>query len=451
MKPNASPITDAQRTRPVPPWLVDEATIVEAQDRHSWMCRQLKERRQRQFRNASTESYGHVLSQLFDTSPASVTQTEHIFEVLSDGLGYIQPNWHALEVTPGRTEIITQNAQAKFNDRIASHREQLSVGTRTQRAVGKLLYESALFAISNSGIWLLSTAPPSEQWVYLNTGDNGPLPIKTDTGMSRSLHTLDPVTSLSAITQKALWPSFFVDAKPCECLSLVLLHTSLWHEGAGVWAFHARFRGAEQIRPKKSVLLSELRSLVAPAVCCLEDVSGWAYQREGLHAQRRLNVNFLYHALGVLVPEWDQDGIVGSADVDRERDFSVYDLPADAAPSVTTRLILQIARGGSSCGCEKWKLVETGFTAARLICLNRLQAQVIPDEPAPSTIYLYVEHLLRRMGRSDEFAGAVDAAIMLDRGIRYLGGMQSLCETCRSFADNLTRYWGLVQADKALG
>lgn len=445
-----------------PSWLIDEEAIVEPIARHEWMCRQLKDRRQAQIRGATGRLYESLLNQLFDfgtpASPPSDFAHEtdplvgKVFEVLSDGLGYVEPNWHALVSDGEIPEIVAPDVLAQFHIRIRKLRDRLSTGTRTQRAIGNSLYESALFAVSNEGVWLLAMKPGAETWAPLPDGNDDVLPLKR--GGQLTLQTLassDPAASLIAIARSVHWPAFLVGAQPSECLSLVLLHTSLWHEAAGVWAFHVRCNGATKIEPKSSVNLSSLRALVAPAVCCLEDVTGWAYEREGLHRVRQHNVNFRYHCLGITTPpRWDPDGFP-SAGVDRAMDSLVYNLPAQAPVSVATSEILRIARDKGTCECGNWGLVELAFIATRLGWQEKSDRGWKWDQTTPSTVQLYADHLLRRLGKQGSPIAEVDGVTMVGQVIDEIRQRTDLCGTCAGFAANLQSYWQLVTANTAQG
>lgn len=310
---------------PTPVWYQPSGreALAQSTPRHQWMCEQLLARRRLQ---AAGESVLPWLQAAIQKSVGPQMTPTRVFEVLSDGLGYLEPNWHAIDFGPAQPSGSSAAAQvAALRERIRvareKHRESLS-GFPTQRALGGRLYESGLFLVAPQNSYFLAGGA----WQEVS---KSVLPLKFEsdgTNPESERRTID--ASLRLLSQQVLWPSFFENSKG-SYLSLVFLHTSLWQSVAGVWAFHARCDGDFQVPSIADE--ARLRQLVEPAIRCLEDVVGWANEHEGSHAGRRRNVDLFFRATGRLEPEWTPDGVRGLFEEHDRRVYEISPSPSEAS------------------------------------------------------------------------------------------------------------------------
>lgn len=324
--------------------------MTESTPRHQWMCDQLRDRRSRQFGLQS------LLSTTAGASRAALNwyQTQlgapgiiEVVEVLSDGLGYIEPNWHAARVNEGEAtgfQVLTRAQLFSYQHEIRQLRAKLGGGVhlRTQRAIGEHLYEQAVFLVSKSGTHLLSAG----EWRAIDRDTAVPLitPGAEKEGTRARPDNLEIAEALKTVTTEVLWKAF-LSLKAPTTFSLVLLQTSLYHRGAGVWALHVA--SDKEFDPTKNKpTLTQLENLLVPPVRCLDDVLGWSNEVEGLHRWRERNVDFLYACCGRTPPEWTADGLhyaEGDGLEDRGLDSTVYCLPVEAEPSATIRQVFRLA------------------------------------------------------------------------------------------------------------
>lgn len=310
---------------PTPAWYQPSGreALAQSTPRHQWMCEQLLARRRLQ---AGGQTVLAWLKTALQKSVGDQVTPTRVFEVLSDGLGYLEPNWHAIDFGPAQplgSSAAAQVAALRERIRVAreKHRESLS-GFPTQRALGGRLYESGLFLVTPQISYFLAGGA----WQEVS---KSVLPLKFEndgTNPENERRTID--ASLRLLSQCVLWPSFFENSKGTY-VSLVFLHTSLWQSVAGVWAFHARCDGEFQV-PRIGDE-THLRQLVEPAICCLEDVVGWANEHEGSHAGRRRNVDLFFRATGRLEPEWTPDGVRGLFEEDDRRVYEIPPSPSEAS------------------------------------------------------------------------------------------------------------------------
>ena len=113
-----------------PPWFTQHMALRDSASRHRWMCEQLVERRRLQFfaQSSLTKETPAGTAIRWYQDQLGVKGITHITEVLSDGLGYIEPNWHAAEVTDANHAsivVIADSALTEFQDSIRKKRQDL--------------------------------------------------------------------------------------------------------------------------------------------------------------------------------------------------------------------------------------------------------------------------------------------------------------------------------------
>lgn len=345
----------------VPAWLLKETGgLRRSEERHSWMCEQLVHRRNAQILEESSSEantrtlmwYKEQLAWILgDSSPSKVV------EVLSDGLGFIEPNWHAVAVRSGDNRGLTNLGRGELEQMkgtIARKRRGLTGTTlKTQRAIGQDLYEPGLFLVTKGSVFFYRpggraankmSGSTSAIWVDLSSefSEFRELPVIERTEIRRD-RSGEIALSLGRITREVLWECMLPPGQ--HYFSLILLHTSLWQETAGVWALHV---AANQglLQEPVSVELPNIRRLIEPPAYCLEDVLGWSYEFEGTHRWKRNNVDFLREALGMGRPKWTPDGIAynsGDGPPEKEADRAAYELSVERLPSRAIRDIFRQA------------------------------------------------------------------------------------------------------------
>ncbi len=434
-----------------PIWLTNERRIINPVVRHRWMCRQLVHRRNAQA--AAGNFYEDVLGKIFSirTRDGSelATLAPKVFEVLSDGLGYVEPHWHGV-VFDGHKLNLLGRGVVNYKKRVERFRKN---HRRTHRTVGRQLYESALFAITAQGVWTLSPYEQGKGWQSLMEGTDVQLPTK-HIGIGKDV--LEPAefgSILSTLAQDVLWPAFFGTPKQRshQNISLVLLHTSLWNDVAGVWNLHANFPNASDIILRElndTDQLHALAALVDAPVRCLEDVADWAYVQEGQRRARQANVNFAYHCTGETPPLWNEDGLDCGSE-DRVRNTIVYDLPPTLPPWVSTPEILNIVAPDKPCTCGHWASLATAFTAVRLFWQHD-GSNLEGTLGVPSYVRLYAERLVGSVVQQPTTTGPSTRELLND-SILELTAKGTLCPVCTNLAQKLVEYWKSVQERTAKG
>lgn len=357
-----------------PPWStnVDAKELWDTERRHEWMCIQLEMRRRYQMNLEPATSKGKggdaaiawYQAQLLKTMPGC--QIEHVVEVLSDGLGFVEPNWSAITAVRQEAAGIVRLREVHLKEKktaVRLARANLTSSDspnlfkfKTQRAIGKDLYEPSLFLVTDRMVYFCQPGDTSSNanhndsvfsWQAVIGEDcTAKLPLKLPLSFARNT-SLDIGSSLRDLTHKVLWKSLLPrGVQPSNCFSIVLIYTSLWQDTAGVWALHAACEKALCV-PPNAVHISDVRTLIEPAIYCLEDVLGWSCEFEGAHRLKRFNVNFLYECMGKDMPLWTSDGINYGLNENHLRDFdkAAYDLPVDRLPSDSVRDVFRQAVG----------------------------------------------------------------------------------------------------------
>jgi hypothetical protein len=362
-----------------PPWSkgVDAKQLRNSTWRHGWMCQQLVTRRRHQMNLADVPAesklpkgtlaadwYASHLSKLFPKC-----NIRQVVEVLSDGIGFIEPNWSAISTIRGSDGGVGPMDDELLLERKisvkASRATMAQIGASdspkftTQRTIGGTLYEPGLFLVTensvsfchagHSGRRALNSGSVSRWLPMVNEGDSADLPLKVPAdhapvAFSKETNR-DIEKSLIGLTKDVLWKSLFhKTVAPSHCFSLVLIYSSLWQETAGVWALHVECAGGIG-SPTTSVPISDLRALIEPAILCLEDVQGWSCEFEGTHRWKRYNVDFVNEALGRTRPPWTLDGIEYGAGRHHlyELDKAAYELSVDRLPSESIRDVFRQA------------------------------------------------------------------------------------------------------------
>lgn len=343
-----------------PPWSEDSAhALSNTEQRHEWMCKQLVMRRETQMQLSKHASgKGAVAINWYERRLSSLhpnVEIENIVEVISDGLGFIEPNWSALYAATHEAEGIARYSEQQLKstrETVRKERDKLAfpgnvIRFKTQRAIGCDLYEPSIFLIMKDAVYFCQSHKLDEgagesvcEWQPVD---------KADLRLKKVGHELDTAKgeiskSLYDLTSKVLWPAFFPHLEDPSFFSLVLIYTSLWQETAGVWALHASCNNRLNT-PPEAIKIADLRNLIEAPIFCLEDVLGWSYEFEGTHSLKRHNVNFLYECQGMSQPVWTADGIVESPSRQKARDVirAAYELSADRMLPDSTREIFQRA------------------------------------------------------------------------------------------------------------
>jgi hypothetical protein len=326
-----------------PPWASDwdesEIPSWTVQQRHLWMSKALGLRRRIQAANYGRDELEHyktLLSQFFDPCNFEADHTT-IIEILSDGLGDVEPYWHGLKVqSDGVSEIVEwehQNFIQKVRERRAAVVNALVYKTHLE--IGKKLLEPSLFKITESEVEYYSQS----RWCELDTADC-PLPLKLAVDHKNRINWEDIQTirrtlpevfkdesykqtindiknSLLSLSKDVLWPGLFSDKyqkgtdklKKGESVSLVLIQASTW-QVPGVWALHA-YSECERVS-KEDFKQAELQSTINPPVQCLNDALGAMFQRDSSHEHRQNDVRLYRKCKGIddsLTPENEFYGI----------------------------------------------------------------------------------------------------------------------------------------------
>lgn len=436
-----------------PPWRknVDARDLRDSERRHGWMCTQLETRRRFQMKvpdplnkrrngDLAIDWYGSQLSRLFPGC-----HIDDVVEVLSDGIGFVEPNWSAISAnrhdTHGVVKIEGERLEASkkavktARAGMAQHFDPRARKFTTQRTIGRDLYEPGLFLVTESTVYFCQASDSGRgardraclvAWSpVVGASEVADLPLKVPqeplTFVQETNANID--SSLRDLTRKVLWPSLLpAQAEPGHCFSLVLIYTSLWQESAGVWALHVACEKSLG-PPQLTVPISDLRALVEPAALCLEDVLGWSCEFEGTHRWKRYNVDFLYETLGKERPTWTLDGLAsgntehaaGPTEKDaQESDKRAYELTVDRLPSESIREVFRQAvaqyvseryNGGvcpdfkalSTAAREIIRAVDGAVVGVRLddIALqlaaetgSRQEAEGVSDLPCTASLYL---------------------------------------------------------------
>lgn len=344
-----------------PKWLqgIDYRYLRDNEQRHSWMCAQLEMRRRSQMRLTNSGKNGIEAIGWYQRQFENVLSDCHVntvVEVLSDGLGYIEPNWSAISAVPEEAKGIAKISSQQLTEKkkmIMRARASVQAKFKTQRAIGKDLYEPGLFLVTEDEVYfhrpehfdgnMKDGVVPCLWSSVLSDPERGVLPLMAPSSSTPGI-TAEIGHSLLHLTKNVLWPSLLPGKSASNCFSIVLIYTSLWQETAGVWALHAAGDAPPKPLPR-SLRLSSLRALIEPTIFCLEDVLGWSCEFEGTHRWKRNNVNFLYECLAKDSPPWTPDGIdYGPAGVQlKDSDRIAYELSVDRLPSASIRDVFQQA------------------------------------------------------------------------------------------------------------
>lgn len=466
-----------------PPWStnVDAKELRDTERRHEWMCTQLEMRRRHQMKLEAATSMGNGGEVAIDWYQAQLSKIlpacniEHVVEVLSDGLGFVEPNWSAITAVRQEANGIARLRGTQLNEKKAAVKlaranlartdSPISFKFKTQRAIGKDLYEPSLFLITDRFVYFCQQGDSGRNlkrkvltfpWLpVVGEEHTAELPLKLPLSFGKKTSS-DIDNSLRDLTHKVLWTSLLPKrVQPSHCFSIVLIYTSLWQDTAGVWALHASC-GLAVGEPSHALHISDLRTLIEPAIFCLEDVLGWSYEFEGTHRLKRFNVNFLYECLGKDRPHWTSDGIQYGLHENHLRDLdrTAYELPVDRLLSECIRDVFRQAVGRyhlerNAAECPAFAaLSDAARTIVRAVdgavigmrlhdvavelaneTSSHVQTNGISDMPGTAALYLgSVESILGISHRPD--------ALLLDR----VTAIESrLLERITSIADDLDR------------
>ncbi len=342
----------------VPKWTVEE--------RHLWMSEALKFRRKIQAVNygkGELDHYSALLSEFFEHFNIDEdTSGSYILEILSDGLGDVEPIWHGIRIgqDDGVQDIPTWmhgELIAKVGEYRNRHEEKLAFKTHLQ--IGKRLLEPSLFKVTKQKVQYYS----KECWRDLDNVES-PLPLKLalnkDVNVNwediESIRQFLPTLiqepgykemiesireSLWYLSHDVLWPGLFPNkSSHGEFLSLVLIQASTW-QVPGVWALHA-FSPTGKVSDKTCPKANLILSAITPPVLCLNDALGAMFVRDSSHEQRRNDLLLYRRCKGITQPPAEHEFYNIEAD-----DRAIYNRDMSADPFTRYGFIYEAA-------CEKY-------------------------------------------------------------------------------------------------
>ena len=349
-----------------PSWALDikDGSLTDSQFRHDWMCDQLMMRRRRQMDLQNhLDQQGHIAATWYNDYFLHIfkeIRVKNVIEVLSDGLGFLEPNWSALKSSPiehagvsklSGPALDEKKRQVKKARRELYHGQNSKQHFKTQRTIGRHLFEPGLFLIVNDAIYYCQIDDSGGchyvgkrvTWIKLSEASDFELmPLRDPDDKANE----NIGSSLHDITKSVLWPTLLPkisDQK--KCFSLVLMQTSLWQETAGVWAMHVLCDG-DVGAPIYHTFLQSIRPLIAPPILCLSDTLGWSCEYDGMHHFRKDNYYFFKDISGFDRTPWTLDGVDDTGGVTvSEVDKSVYYLSPCILPSDMACKIFTLAVG----------------------------------------------------------------------------------------------------------
>jgi hypothetical protein len=396
-----------------PPWVKEWEENVPSwtvQKRHLWMSEALRYRRKLQAVNYGRnelEHYSTLLSEFFEHSALSEGDT-FVLEILSDGLGDIEPVWHGIKVETGGIGDIPQWMHQEFIQRISERRNRHNdlLKFKTHLEIGQKLLEPSLFKVTTTKVEYYD----KDQWHDLNEPDS-PLPLKLAIEEGININWEDILSikqalpalfkgddykktvedirkSLASISRDVLWPALFHDrGHKGDWLSLILIQASTW-QVPGVWALHAfskKGKTSDKINPKSNLLLSTIN----PPVLCLNDALGAMFIRDSTHRQRQYDLRLYRKCKGITSQLPPDKEFYDST----EDDLEIYDRDLSADPFKRYGHIYNAV-------CEKYMAEDSetppseSLSDPSLLLLNRLLRQTFvafatqPQEPTVSMFVL---------------------------------------------------------------
>jgi len=346
------PWANKWKTVDLPSWTV--------KDRHLWMSDALHLRRKIQALNNERDELQHYdtfLSHFYESF--DWTDEEIVVEILSDGLGDVEPHWHGLKIGRGGIYILPEWMHKKLVSKVAERRTRVKgrLAFETHLKIGERLFEPTLFKITQTEVKYYS----GNRWCDLDD-PKSPIPLMLTKDNSEkaewdkmeqiasNLHALfqdeeykkvieEIRTTLSALSEAVLWPALLdSEKKKGELLSLVLIQASAW-QVPGVWALHA-FSPKRKVAAHATTELGLVKSIIDPPMLCLYDVLGATFRRDSTHEQRKNDVRLFMRCKGIT---WKFGPEEEFYDLD-ENDQEIYDRPLSADPFERYGMIYQKAR-----------------------------------------------------------------------------------------------------------
>ncbi len=360
---------------PPPSWTVKE--------RHRWMSDALHLRRKIQASNfdvGETENYSRMLSQFYEDPGEEMG----VIEILSDGLGDVEPNWHGLRLGSGEIQVLPPWLQKELAAKVADHRRRVieKFVFKTHLDIGRKLFEPTLFLVSRASVkyyhndhWrdlddpkaflpltLVKDGDEHIEWDKSEHIKQNLLRMREDDSYQKAL--IEIKKSLSVLSTSVLWPALLDSTnKDGESLSLILINASAW-QVPGVWALHAHSLKGRM----HNVSASEthvVRWIIDPPLLCIQDVLGATFRRDSTHFPREKDVRLFRKCKGVTSVEFDE--------LDEE-DRQVYDRPWSADPFERYGTIYRLV-------CEKY-MRDAGAAS--------------PEQTSEEEPFFWLEHALKK-------------------------------------------------------
>lgn len=210
-------------------------------ERHRWLSRALAERRlaTAAFQEQTLkEHYSALLTCAVNSK--TLPDGIQIVEVLSDGLGLLEPHWHAVRAGDATITCFDDRDMEKYGKDIARFRararETDTLGAYPRhRDMGRRLADSVVFLVTDQG-QVLAYCPDRQAWIDVSEeGSIRDLLVLNDEKEEQQRLALR--RSLFALSEQTLWPAFFKE-KEGQRLSLVLVATTPHSSFGSVWALH---------------------------------------------------------------------------------------------------------------------------------------------------------------------------------------------------------------------
>src|SRR5688572_23251262 len=208
-----------------PRWYIEPDRLLDPKKRHEWLASQLDNRRHDQSRD---QPYAWLSKAVNEAGLVK------LFEVVSEGLGGAEPFWWGLRWTQQHalSGLLAEHEVQDLSTSIYKRRQRLSgsVAYKTQREIGQDLYEPTVFWISEEEQEVFCLV--GGQWLSLSEDVDLPVIVTTDENVRDIRHARKQAIrrSLLEVSQEVLWPGFFRDDEGAR-LSIVYIHTSLFHQG----------------------------------------------------------------------------------------------------------------------------------------------------------------------------------------------------------------------------
>ena len=374
-----------------PPWVKEweESSVPNwtVQQRHVWMREALRLRRKIQAVNYGREELEHysaLLSEFFEHFTIAGTDSL-ILEILSDGLGDIEPIWHGIKIEQGGVNDIPEWMHEELIKKVQERRNEYAAALplKTHLEIGTKLLEPSLFKITKTKVQYYS----KEFWRDLDDPES-PLPLKLVFEKEININWEDIQSikqflpallqeqsykemvesireSLLKLSHDVLWPALFESkSRDGECLSLVLIQASTW-QVPGVWNLHACSKTGK-ISDKTFPASNLIQSAITPPALCLNDALGAMFMRDSTHQQRQNDLRLYRRSKGISSQLRPEQEFYGSEDDDLE----IYDRTWSVNPFERYGYIYDLA-------CKRYMGLPQpkDFKDSELLLLNRVLKQ----------------------------------------------------------------------------